>query len=179
MLTICDCRVLPLQWGAADAEIKVPSGENTELKCSPFKAWSRSVYDHTCYAYCQGFLPCFSLPFRSIHQHFFQNLSRFFPVLAVANTGSCVGSQNKTGHPAGCRFPCWVPAEYEWAQKTWFVVWWLVKWISWRQSEVCVQPWCNPLWLTGLKAPTNKTPKGQWLSVIDNSLATRSSARIN
>ena len=32
------------QWGAADAEIKVPSGENTELKRSPFKAWSRSVY---------------------------------------------------------------------------------------------------------------------------------------
>ena len=31
------------QWGAADAEIKVPSGENTELKRSPFKAWSKSV----------------------------------------------------------------------------------------------------------------------------------------
>ena len=30
----------------------------------------------------------------------------FFPVLAVANTGSCVGLQNKIGHPAGCRFPC-------------------------------------------------------------------------
>ena len=44
------------QWGAADAEIKVPSGENTELKPSPFEAWSRSVYSHTCYAYCQGFL---------------------------------------------------------------------------------------------------------------------------
>ena len=27
---------LPLHWGAADAEIKVPSGENTELKRSPF-----------------------------------------------------------------------------------------------------------------------------------------------
>ena len=26
------------QWGAADAEIKVPSGENTKLKRSPFKA---------------------------------------------------------------------------------------------------------------------------------------------
>ena len=26
------------QWGAADAEIEVPSGENTELKSSPFKA---------------------------------------------------------------------------------------------------------------------------------------------
>ena len=44
------------QWGAADAEIKVPSCENTELKRSPFEAWSRSVYSHTCYAYCQGFL---------------------------------------------------------------------------------------------------------------------------
>ena len=32
------------QWGAADAEIKVLSGENTELERSPFKAWSRSVY---------------------------------------------------------------------------------------------------------------------------------------
>ena len=74
------------QWGAADAEIKVPSGENTELKRSPFKAWSRSVYSATCYAYCQGFLSCLFLHFRSIHLHFFQNLSRFFPVLAVANT---------------------------------------------------------------------------------------------
>ena len=74
------------QWGAADAEIKVPSGENTELKRSPFQAWSRSVYSHTCYAYCQRFLPCLFLPFRSIHLHFFQNLSRFSPVLAVANT---------------------------------------------------------------------------------------------
>ena len=31
------------QRGAADAEIKVPSGENTELKHSSLKAWSRSV----------------------------------------------------------------------------------------------------------------------------------------
>ena len=31
---------------------------------------------------------------------FFQNLSRVFPVLAVANTSSCVGWQNKVGHPA-------------------------------------------------------------------------------
>ena len=93
------------QWEAADAEIKVPSGENTELKRSPFKAWSRSAYSHTCYAYCQGFLPCLFLPFRSIQLHFFQTSPDFFPVLAVANTGSCVGPQNKIGHPAGCRFP--------------------------------------------------------------------------
>ena len=45
------------QWGAADAEIKVPSGENTELKRSPFTAWNRSVYSHACCAYCQGFFP--------------------------------------------------------------------------------------------------------------------------
>ena len=50
-------KTLQWGWGAADAEIKVPSGESTELKHSPFKAWSRSVYGHTCYVYCQGFLP--------------------------------------------------------------------------------------------------------------------------
>ena len=79
----------------------------------------------------------------------------FFPALAVVNTGSCVGPQNEIGHPAGCRFPCWVPAEYKQAKKKWLVVWWLVKWLISIWSEVCVQPWCNPLWLTRLKAPTN------------------------
>ena len=129
------CLMITPQWGAADAEIKVPSGENTELKCFPFKAWSRSVYSHTCYAYCQGFLPYLFLPIRSIHLHFFKKLSRFFPVLAVANTGSCVSLQNKIGHPAGCRFPCWVPVEYKRLKKRKkrrLVVWWLVKWIILR-----------------------------------------------
>ena len=55
---------------------------------------------------------CLFLPLRSIHLHF-SKTSRFFPVFAVANTGVCVGQQNKIGHPAGCRFPCWVPAEYK------------------------------------------------------------------
>ena len=58
------------QWGAADAEIKVPSGKNIEHKRFPFKAWSRSVYSHTCYYYCQEFLSCLFLPFRSIRLHF-------------------------------------------------------------------------------------------------------------
>ena len=40
------------RWGAVDAEIKVPPVENTELKRSPFKVWSRSVHSRTCYAYC-------------------------------------------------------------------------------------------------------------------------------
>ena len=95
----------PPQWGAADAEIKVPSGENTELKCSPFKAWSRSVYSHICCAYRQGFFPCIFLPFWSIHLHFCQNLSRFLPCWLLMTHGSCVGPQNEIGHPVGCRFP--------------------------------------------------------------------------
>ena len=39
-----------------------------------------------------------TLPVHSLA--FFQNLSRVFPVLAVANTGSCAGPQNEIGHPA-------------------------------------------------------------------------------
>ena len=34
------------------------------------------------------------------HLPFVQNVSRVFPVLAVANAGSCVGPQNKIGHLA-------------------------------------------------------------------------------
>ena len=67
-----------LQWRASDTDIKVSFGENTELKHSPFRAWSRSVYSHTCYAYCQGFLPCLFLPFGSIHLHFSKTSSDFF-----------------------------------------------------------------------------------------------------
>ena len=36
----------------------------------------------------------------------FSKTSRDFFSLAVANTDSCVGPQNKIGHPAGWRFPC-------------------------------------------------------------------------
>ena len=68
----------PPQWGAADVEIKVPSGKNTELKHPPCKAWSRSVYSHTCYAYCQGFLPYSFLPVHSIHLHFSKTPLDFF-----------------------------------------------------------------------------------------------------
>ena len=73
------------QWAAADAEIKVPSGENTELKRSPFKAWSGSVYSHTCYAYCQRFLPCLLLP-SGPFTYIFPKPLPIFHVLAVANT---------------------------------------------------------------------------------------------
>ena len=62
--------VFTLQQGAADAKIKVPPVVITKLlKGSSCKAWSRSMYSHTCYTYCQGFLPCYFLPFQSIHLH--------------------------------------------------------------------------------------------------------------
>ena len=43
VLNIADAAVVAPLWGVAHAEIKLPSGENTELKRSPFQAWSRSV----------------------------------------------------------------------------------------------------------------------------------------
>ena len=64
------------QWGAVDAEIKVPSGQNTELKGSPFKAWSRSVYSLLAALASRDFLLISTLPVHSLH--FFQNLSQFF-----------------------------------------------------------------------------------------------------
>ena len=56
------------RWEAVDTEIKVPSGENTEFKRSPFKALSSSVYSHICYTYFQRFLAYFypSSPFTCI-----------------------------------------------------------------------------------------------------------------
>ena len=44
-------------------KLKTHLHENAELKRSPFKAWGKSVYSHSCYAYCQEFLPCLFLPF--------------------------------------------------------------------------------------------------------------------
>ena len=31
--------------------------------------------------------------------------------------------------------------------------------MTWRWIKVCFQPWCNPLWLTGLKVTTNRQTK--------------------
>ena len=92
------------QWGTADAEIKVPPNENKELKRSPFKAWSRSVYSHTCFVYCQGFLPCVFLPSGPFTCTFSKTSPNFSPVLALAKTGFSVGPQNKIGHSARCKF---------------------------------------------------------------------------
>ena len=36
-----------------------------------------------------------------------------------------------------------------------FVVWWLAFRVNRREIEHCFWPWCNPLWLTRLKIPTD------------------------
>ena len=90
---------MPPQWEAADAEIKVPSGENTELKRSPFKPGvGRYKVIYATLTARDFFLAYFypSGPITCIFSKFFPD---FFPVLAVANTGSCVGLQNNIGHP--------------------------------------------------------------------------------
>ena len=61
---------------------------------------------------------------------FFQNLSRVFPVLAVANTGSCVGPQSKIGLPALCcrqlmQVPVLSAAEYKYAPKHVLLFFWV------------------------------------------------------
>ena len=144
------------------------------------------------------FLPDEFLSFRLIQLHFFQNLSRVFPVLAVANTVSCVGPEGENRSAcsslltvdAGSRVECLRNINrlqnmcYYFSgfgfrntivEKIWAVVfkkgvfvcvcvcgggylWYNDLWnnLTWRLIEVCFQPWCNHLWLTGLKAPPNK-----------------------
>ena len=75
------------------------------------------------------------LPISTLLAHspaFFPNLSQLFLCWQWLTHGSCVGPQNKLGHPAWCRFPFWVPTEYKQGKNHDFVVWWLVKWITWR-----------------------------------------------
>ena len=73
------------RWGAADAKFKVPSGENTELKHSPFKAWSRYyIAIHATLTARDFFLAYFypSGPFTYI----FPKPLAILPVLAIAST---------------------------------------------------------------------------------------------
>ena len=43
-----------------------------------------------------------------------------------------------------------------------FLIWWLACRVDRRQIEHCFQPWCNPLWLTRLKIPTNQNLLSEW-----------------
>ena len=105
------CCILFLQLGAWDAEISPICWEHRAERFS-FKAWSRSVYSHTI---MPRLLPGISsLLISTLPAHspvFSHNLSGFFPVLAVANTGTCVACRIKSVTllivtDSWCRFPC-------------------------------------------------------------------------
>ena len=90
----------PMQWDTADAEIKDPYGGKPELKGSLLSLDRAGPYIAM---HATTTAKDSSLLISTLLVHsplFYPNHSRAFPVLAVANTGSYVGPQNKIGHPA-------------------------------------------------------------------------------
>ena len=88
------------QWGTAYAEVKDPSVGNSELKVSPFKAW---VSIETCMLRVLPGISSLLISTLMVHSRaFFPKSLQVFLLLAVTNTSSGVGPQNKTAHPASC-----------------------------------------------------------------------------
>ena len=90
------------QLGIPDTENKVLSVENSEvtIKLSPFKAWSRSEYNHAMVAHCQEFLPCPNFDLRSQFTFILFQIRSLPFNCVIANEVSRVGQQNKTCHLA-------------------------------------------------------------------------------
>ena len=94
------------QWGAAH-KLKSHLLKTQTLKVLPLNPGvGQYIAMHATLTARDFFLSCLFLHFRSNHLHFFRNLSRFFLCRLWLTHGSCVGPQNKLGHPAGGRFPC-------------------------------------------------------------------------
>ena len=93
------------QWRAADAEVKSHLVRTQSLNVLPFKPGvGQYIAIHAALTARDFFLAYFYLLVHS--PAFFPNLSQFFLCSLLLTHGSCVGPQNKIGHPAGCRFPC-------------------------------------------------------------------------
>ena len=96
---------MTLKWGAADVQIKSHLMRIQSLKVLLLKPEvGQYIAMHATLTAKDFFLANSTLPVHS--PAFFPNPSQVFPVLDAANTGSCVGPQNKISHLAGCRFPC-------------------------------------------------------------------------
>ena len=87
------------QWGTADAEIKVPSVENSELpKVLPLKPGvGQNIAMHAS-STAMNFFLISTFPVHSTS--FFSGLSLVFLALTVANTAPCMSPQRKFGHRA-------------------------------------------------------------------------------
>ena len=95
----------PRNWELRTQKIKSHLLRTQSLNVLPLKPGiGQHIAIHATLTAMDILLANFYLPAHS--PAFFQNLSRVFPVLAVADTGSSVGLQNKIGLPAGCNFPC-------------------------------------------------------------------------
>ena len=78
------------QWGAADAKIKVPSVQKTDLKGSPLKPGEgQYIAIHATLTARDVFLAYFYSS--GIRLHFFLNLSLFILCWLWLTHGSCVG----------------------------------------------------------------------------------------
>ena len=120
-LTHLGCHNLDV-WNGCGRELT--GGENLTLYC--VLSWTTSydlgltesakpnLYLSVCLLHARYIMPLIEIIFVAFSP---PNLSQVFPVLVAAYTDSCVGPQNKLGHLDGCRFPCWVPAEYKKAKK--------------------------------------------------------------
>ena len=105
-LCVCVCvepsAFISPQWGAADAEIKSHLVRTQSLNVLPLKPGvGQYIAIHATLTARDFFLFCLFRHFRSSHLHFFQNLSRFFPVLAVANT--CFPCRPADQNRSSCR----------------------------------------------------------------------------
>ena len=110
--TLCLCLCLslslslsPPQWGAADAEKKSRLVRTQSLNVFPLKPKVGQYIAIHASLPARNFFPAYfypSSPFTCI----FSKTSPDFSLCWLWLThGSCVGPQNKIGHPAGCRFP--------------------------------------------------------------------------
>ena len=75
-------------------------------KCFPFKSWSRSEHNHTCFTLCPECVPWFLVLFSTFPVHsllcfcFSNYLSIFLSALVLVNTVSHIGLKNKIDQPA-------------------------------------------------------------------------------
>ena len=86
-LSLCCYVLMPRSGELRTQKLKSHLVRTQSLNVLPLKPGvGQYIAIHATLTAREFFLSCLFLHFWSIHLHFFQNLSRFFPVLAVANT---------------------------------------------------------------------------------------------
>ena len=100
---LCQIEVIAVHsrsWELRTQKLKSPLFRTQSLKVLPLKPGVGQYIAIHATLTAKDFFFAYFYPSGPFTGNFSQNLSRFFPVLAVAHAGSCVGPQNKIGHPA-------------------------------------------------------------------------------